>query len=53
MTKNEPRKKELEVKVTAFKAEYDNIKATKRKLTNKEADEFNARGAQIQQDEKE
>jgi hypothetical protein len=53
VTKNEPRKKELEAKVTAFKAEYDNIKATKRKLTNKEADEFNARGAQIQQDEKE
>jgi hypothetical protein len=53
VAKNEPRKKELEAKITAFQAEYDNIKATKRKLAKKEADEFNARGAQIQQDEQE
>lgn len=51
VAKNEPRAKELDAKVTAFKAEYDNIKATKRKLTKKEADEFNARGAQIQKDD--
>ena len=53
VAKNEPRKKELEAKIKAFQAEYDDIKATKRKLTKKEADEFNARGAQIQQDEQE
>ncbi len=44
VAKNEPRAKELSAKVTAFKAEYDNIKATKRKLTKVEIDEFNARG---------
>ena len=53
VTKNEPRQKELEAKVAAFKAEYDEIKASKKKLTKKEADEFNARGAQAQQDETE
>jgi len=53
VAKNELRKKELEAKIVAFQAEYDDIKATKRKLAKKEADEFNARGAQIQQDEQE
>ena len=53
VTKNEPRKKELEAKVAAFKTEFDEIKATKKKLTKKEADEFNARGAQAQLDEQE
>jgi hypothetical protein len=53
VAKNEPRAKELDAKVAAFKAEYDAIKASKRKLTKKEADEFNARGAQIQKDEEE
>jgi len=51
VAKNEPRKKELEAKVAAFKAEFEEIKASKKKLTKKEADEFNARGAQIEQDE--
>lgn len=51
VAKNEPRKKELEAKVAAFKAEYDEIKTSKRKLAKKEADEFNARGTQAQQDE--
>lgn len=51
VAQNEPRKKELEAKVAAFKAEYDEIKASKRKLAKKEADEFNARGTQAQQDE--
>ena len=49
--KNEPRKKELEAKVAAFKAEYEEIKASKRKLAKKEAEEFNAKGTQAQQDE--
>ena len=53
VTKNEPRGKELQAKVATFKAEYDNIKATKRKLTKAEADEFNARGLQIQKDDEE
>ena len=53
VAKTEPRAKELSAKVTAFKAEYDNIKATKRKLTKVEIDEFNARGTQIQKDEAE
>lgn len=51
VAKNEPRKKELEAKIAAFKAEFEEIKATKKKLSKKEADEFNARGAQIEQDE--
>ncbi len=51
VAKNEPRKKELEAKVAAFKAEFDEIKTSKRKLSKKEAGEFNARGTQIQQDE--
>jgi hypothetical protein len=51
VAKNETRKQELEAKAAAFKAEYDEIKASKRKLAKKEADEFNARGAQAQQDE--
>jgi len=57
VAKSEPRKKELEAKVSAFKAEYDAVtadtKAGKRKLTKKEADDLNARGAQVQQDEQE
>jgi chromosome segregation ATPase len=53
VAKNEPRKKELETKVAAFKAEYDEIKASKRKLTKQEADAFNARGTQVQKDEDE
>ena len=53
LAKNEPRKKELEAKIGAFKAEYEDLKATKRKLSKKEADEFNARGLQTQQDEQE
>jgi len=53
VAKNEPRKKELETKIAAFKAEYEDIKASKRKLGKKEADDFNARGAQVQQDEQE
>jgi len=57
VAKNEPRKKELDAKVAAFKAEFEavsaEVKAGKKKLTKKEADEFNARGAQIQQDEAE
>jgi hypothetical protein len=51
VAKNESRGKELQAKVTAFKAEYDTIKATKRKLSKQEADEFNARGVEIQKDE--
>ncbi|MBI1751309.1 MAG: hypothetical protein HY014_07940 [Acidobacteria bacterium] len=53
VAKNEPRQKELEAKVTAFKAEYEELKASKKKLSKKEADDFNARGAQVQQDETE
>jgi hypothetical protein len=53
VAKNEPRKKELEAKAAAFKAEFEEIKASKRKLAKKEADEFNARGIQVQQDEQE
>ena len=51
VAKNESRKKELESKISAFKAEFEEIKATKKKLTKDEATAFNARGAQIQQDE--
>ena len=53
VTKNEPRLKELEAKVAAFKADYEEIKSGKKKLAKKEADEFNARATQIQQDEQE
>ena len=53
VTKNEPRRKDLQAKISTFKAEYDEIKASKRKLPKKEADDFNARGVQIQQDEQE
>lgn len=53
ITKGEPRKKELEPEIAAFKAEYEDLKAGKKKLTKKEADEFNARGAKIGQDEQE
>ena len=53
VAKNEPRKKELETKIAAIKAEFDEIKTSKRKLAKKEADEFNARGTQIQADEQE
>jgi hypothetical protein len=53
VTKNEPLKKELEIKIAAFKAEFEDIKATKKKLTKDESTAFNARGAKIQQDEQE
>jgi len=53
VTKNEARKKELETSVAAFKAEYDEIKASKKKLSKKEVDDFNARGTQAQQDQQE
>ena len=53
VAKNEPRKKELETKIAAFKAEFDEIKASKRKLAKKEADEFNAKGTQTRADEQE
>ncbi len=53
VAKNDLRKKELEAKVAAFKTEFDEIKASKKKLAKKEADEFNARGAQAQLDEQE
>lgn len=53
VAKNEPRKKELETKIAAFKAEFDEIKTSKRKLAKKEADEFNAKGTQTQADEQE
>jgi len=53
ITQNEAKKKELEPLITAFKAEYEELKTGKKKLTKKEADEFNARGAKIAQDEQE
>lgn len=53
VAKNQPRKQELEPLISAFKAEYEELKAGKKKLTKKEADEFNARGAKIGQDEQE
>ena len=53
VAKNEARKKELETKVAAFKTEYDEIKASKKKLSKKEVDEFNARGTQTQADQQE
>lgn len=53
IAKNEPRKKELEPAIAAFKADYEELKAGKKKLTKKEADEFNARGTKISQDEQE
>ncbi|WP_243287532.1 hypothetical protein [Geothrix terrae] len=53
IAKSEPRKQELEPEISAFKAEYEDLKAGKKKLTKKEADEFNARGAKIGQDEQE
>jgi hypothetical protein len=53
VAKNEPRKKELETKIAAFKAEYEELKASKKKLSKKEADDFNARGVDIQKDEQE
>ncbi|WP_026854115.1 hypothetical protein [Geothrix fermentans] len=53
IAKGEPRKKELEPVISAFKAEYEELKSGKKKLTKKEADEFNARGAKIGQDEQE
>jgi len=55
IAKNEPRKKELESGIAAFKAEFATVsaevKSGKRKLTKKELDEFNARGSKVQQDE--
>jgi len=55
ITKNEPRKKELEAKVNAFTVEREalnaDIKAGKKKLTKKDVEEFNARAAQVQQDQ--
>lgn len=53
VAKNEARKQELEAKVAAFKAEFDEIKTSKKKLTKDEATAFNARGAQVSQDEQE
>lgn len=53
ITKGEARKKELEPAIEAFKAEYEELKSGKRKLTKKEADEFNARGNKVAQDEQE
>lgn len=53
IAKGEPRKKELEPVISAFKAEYEELKSGKKKLSKKEADEFNARGAKIGQDEQE
>jgi len=53
LAKSEPRKKELEPLISAFKAEYDELKAGKKKLSKKEADEFNARGAKINENEQE
>jgi hypothetical protein len=53
IAKSEPRKKELEPLISAFKAEYDELKAGKKKLSKKEADEFNARGAKINENEQE
>ncbi len=53
LAKNESRKKELEVKIAAFKAELEEIKTSKKKLSKKEVDEFNARGAQVQLDDQE
>ncbi len=57
VAKNEPRKKELEAKVAAFKAEFDTVsaevKAGKKKLSKKEVEDFNARGTQTQQEEME
>lgn len=53
VAKNEPRKKELEAKTAAFKAEFDEIQATKKKLSKKEVEDFNARGAQTQKDQQE
>lgn len=53
IAKGEARRQELEPKINAFKAEYEELKAGKKKLTKKEAEEFNARGNQIQQEENE
>lgn len=53
LAKNEPRKKELEAKIAAFKAELEEIKTSKKKLSKKEVEEFNARGAQVQLDDQE
>lgn len=53
IAKGEPRKKELEPLISAFKADYEELKSGKKKLSKKEADEFNARGAKIGQDEQE
>jgi len=53
LAKGEPRKKELEPAISAFKTEYEELKSGKKKLTKKEADEFNARGAKIAKDEEE
>jgi hypothetical protein len=53
VAKNEARKKELETKIAAFKTEFDEIKASKKKLSKKEVDEFNARGTQTQADQQE
>ena len=53
IAKGEARKKELEPVIEAFKAEYEELKSGKRKLTKKQADEFNARGTKIALDEQE
>jgi len=53
VAKSEPRKLELEAKIAAFKTELEEIKTSKKKLSKKEADDFNARGAQVQLDDQE
>jgi hypothetical protein len=57
ITANQPRQSELEAKVKAFKAEFEaisaDIKAGKRKLTKKEADDINLRGGEAQKEEQE
>lgn len=53
LAKGEARKNELEKKVADFKKDFEAIKAEKRKLSKKEVEEFNARAAQVQQDEQE
>jgi len=53
VAKNEGRVKELDAKIAAFKAEYEELKSGKKKISKKEADEFNARGVQAQKEENE
>lgn len=53
VAKSATRQPELQAKVDAFQAEYEQIKSGKRKLSKKETDDFNARANQIQQDQNE